>query len=69
MACPKIVPQKTFNYDIPQSKYEHVPKLPLRAIILGSSGSGKGILLQNMILDIYEKNFLQNTYLVSVNTY
>ena len=40
-----------------KSKYEMVPQLPMRSVILGPSGSGKAILLQNMILDIYKKMF------------
>ena len=38
---------------VKQSKYETVGELPIRSIIIGSSGSGKTVLLQNMILDIY----------------
>ena len=34
-----------------------VPKLPVRSIILGPSSSGKTILLQNMVLDIYRDCF------------
>jgi ABC-type cobalamin/Fe3+-siderophores transport system ATPase subunit len=40
-----------------QSKYDMVPRLPMRSVILGPSGSGKTILLQNMILDIYRDCF------------
>jgi len=54
---PKIQPIKLKEYEVKQSKYDVVPKLPLRAIILGPSGSGKSILLQNMIMDIYHKCF------------
>ena len=34
-----------------------MPKLPCRSILLGSSNSGKCILLQNLILDIYRDCF------------
>jgi hypothetical protein len=54
---PNIKPIKLKEYEVKQSKYNVVSKLPLRAIILGPSGSGKSILLQNMILDIYDKCF------------
>ena len=54
---PKIHPIKVKEYENKQSKYEMVPKLPVRSIILGPSGSGKTILLQNMVLDIYRDCF------------
>ncbi len=54
---PNIKPIKLKEYEVKQSKYNVVSKLPLRAVILGPSGSGKSILLQNMILDIYDKCF------------
>jgi len=41
-----------------------VGQLPIRNIILGPSGSGKGILLQNMILDIYRGCF-ERVYIFS----
>ena len=54
---PTIKLIKLKEYEVKQSKYNVVSKIPLRAIILGPSGSGKSILLQNMILDIYHKCF------------
>ena len=42
---------------MPESRYPVVGKLPIRAIALGPSGSGKSILLQNMIIDIYKGSF------------
>ena len=56
-AIPKIHPIKVKEYENKQSKYEMVPKLPVRSIIVGPSGSGKTILLQNMVLDIYRDCF------------
>ena len=50
---PNIKPIKLKEYEVKQSKYNVASKLPMRAIILGPSGSGKSILLQNFILDIY----------------
>ena len=57
MSFPKIEPIKLKEYTSKQSKYAQCAKLPMRSIILGPSGSGKTILLQNMILDIYEQCF------------
>ena len=54
---PIIKPIKTREYEVPESKYKQVGKLPFRTIVLGSSNSGKTILLQNMIIDIYKKLF------------
>ena len=42
---PKLEPIKVEQFESKQSKYKQVSKLPLREIILGPSGSGKGILL------------------------
>ena len=50
---PKIEPIKFKEYTSKQSKYPQCAKLPMRSIVLRPSGSGKTILLQNMILDIY----------------
>ena len=57
MSFPKVQPIKLKEYSSKQSKYEQCAKLPMRSIVLGPSGSGKTILLQNMILDIYEGCF------------
>ena len=57
MSKPNIVPISVKQYEVKQSKYEQVPKLPCRSLLLGSSNSGKGILLQNLILDIYRDCF------------
>jgi len=54
---PIVKPIQTKEYETRQSKYNVVSKLPLRSIVLGPSGSGKSILLQNMILDIYRDCF------------
>ena len=50
---PTIKPINLKEYEVKQSKYNVVSKLPIRSFILGPSGSGKLILLQNFILDIY----------------
>ena len=54
---PTVKPIETKTYETKQSRYDVVSKLPLRSIVLGPSGSGKSILLQNMILDIYRDCF------------
>ena len=56
--APTISPIKHIEYECKQSKYgEHVPKLPLRSMILSPPGGGKTVSLQNMILDIYRGCF------------
>jgi len=55
--APVIKPIKVKEFEFKQSKYKHCGSLPVRSILLGPSGSGKGVLLQNMILDIYKKCF------------
>ena len=65
-AVPNIKPIKTKQYDVPESRYKQAGKLPFRSIILGSSGSGKTILLQNMIIDIYKK---MNEYIYMFTEY
>ena len=54
---PTIKPIRLKEYEVKQSKYNVAAKLPVRSIILGPSGSGKSILLQNFILDIYKDCF------------
>ena len=64
MSKPDIKPISVKQYDVKQSKYEQVPKLPCRSILIGSSSSGKGVLLQNLILDIY-KDCFERVYVFS----
>ena len=54
---PIVKPSNAKEYEFKQSKYDIAPKLPFSQIITGPSGSGKGILLQSMILDIYRDVF------------
>ena len=56
-AYPVIKPHKMKEYEFKQSKFEVAPKVPFSQIVVGSSGSGKTILLQNMVLDIYRDCF------------
>jgi len=61
---PKIEPPKVIEFDVKQSKYQMVGKLPTRAILVGPSGAGKGVLLSNLILDVY-KNCFSRIYIFS----
>ena len=61
---PKIEPIRVKQYEVKQSKYPQCGKLPVRSILLGPSGAGKGVLLQNMILDIYRGCF-ERVYIFS----
>lgn len=58
MSVPNIKPigkQKT--YEVKQSKYEFISKLPTRAVLIAPSNSGKTVLLSNLIMDIYRDCF------------
>ena len=59
-----IKPIQTKQYEVKQSKFEACGKLPIRSIILGPSGSGKTILLQNMIMNLYDRCF-ERVYIFS----
>ncbi|MFM7979871.1 MAG: hypothetical protein ACKPKO_11200 [Candidatus Fonsibacter sp.] len=61
MNAPKLEPIKIKEYTIKQSNYKIVGSLPIRAVIIGPSGSSKTVLLQNMILDIYKNCFVINS--------
>ena len=56
---PIIKPINITDYDFKQSKYEHVPKLPFRSIVVASSTGGKTVLIQNLILNVYRDCFAQ----------
>ena len=64
MSKPYIKPISVKQYEVKQSKYEQAQKLPVRGILLAPSGGGKGVLLQNMILDIYRDCF-ERVYIFS----
>ena len=61
---PKIIPPKVVEFNVKQSKYDVVGKLPTRAILVGPSGAGKGVLLTNLILDVY-RNCFSRIYIFS----
>ena len=52
-----IKPLQLQDYTCKQSKHDIVPKLPLRGILLAPSGSGKTVLLSNLILNVYRDCF------------
>ena len=54
---PDVKPIDEIKYTFQQSKYEHVPHVPMRAMVVGPSGSGKSTLLVSFLLDIYFKVF------------
>ena len=62
MSTPHIEQIRIKQYTVKQNTSKTVGLLPIRSIILGPSGSGKPVLLQNMILDIYTDCFLQNLH-------
>ena len=49
---PIVKPYKSIEFEVDQSKYPNVGKLPTRSLIIGPSGTGKSVLLHNLILDI-----------------
>ena len=53
----KIEPISLKSFTCKQSKHSTVPGLPLRGVILAPSGSGKTVLLANLILKIYRGCF------------
>ena len=54
---PIIKPIDITGYEFNQSKYEHVPNLSFRSIIVASSTGGKTVLCQNLILSVYRNSF------------
>ena len=56
-STPAILPAKIKTHSCKQSKYPIAPECPFRAIAYGPSGSGKSVLLQQLILDVYKGCF------------
>jgi len=52
-----VKPHKAPEFEYKQSKFQHLPKLPLRGIVLGKSGAGKGVWLVDLILHKYRGCF------------
>ena len=59
---------KLQEYNCKQSKRDIVPKLPLRGILLAPSGSGKTVLLSNLILSVYRDCF-ERLYIFSLSVH
>ena len=58
MATPSLKPIELKEHTCSQGHYgDIVPKLPMRSMLVGPSGSRKTVLLTNMILDIYKGCF------------
>ena len=57
MTTPIVRPVNVKEYDFRQSKYDVAPRLPASMIISAPPGSGKTILPQSLILDIYRNCF------------
>ena len=57
MDIPIVRPRNITEYEYKQSKYDHVPRIPFRSIIVASSTGGKTVLIQNLILDVYRDCF------------
>ena len=57
MDIPIVKPYKTKEYTFTQSKYDVAPRIPFSMVITGQSGSGKTVLLSNLILNIYSGCF------------
>ena len=62
---PVIRPIDEITYEFPQSNYEVAPKVPFRAIITGPSGSGKSVLLTNMVKGSLVANFRYTNFWVA----
>ena len=64
----KIKNYTTQEYTQKQSKYEEAPKIPFRMLLLAPSNSGKTVLIQNMVIDIYDRCF-ERVYIFSPSVY
>ena len=61
---PNVQPVELTEFEAKQSKYKMVGKLPTRAMLVGRSGSGKGVLLSNITLDFY-RDCCSHIYILS----
>ena len=58
MTTPSLKPIQLKEHTCKQGKYgDIVPKLPMRSMLVGPPGSGKTVLLTNMVLDLYKDVF------------
>ena len=54
---PIVKPIDIPEYKYKNSKYDMMPSLPFRGILVASSTGGKTVLIQNLILNIYKGSF------------
>ena len=54
---PIVKPINIPEYKYKQSKYDMVPRVPFRSIIVASSTGGKSVLIQNLLLNVYRGSF------------
>jgi hypothetical protein len=59
-----VKPISMKEYTCKQSRYTHLPKVPLRMLVLAPSGSGKTVLISNLILNHY-RNCFERIYVFS----
>jgi hypothetical protein len=52
-----IKPHRAPQYEVSQSRFDHVPELPTRMLVVAPSGAGKTVLLVSLVLDVYPKAF------------
>ncbi len=55
--APVIKAPATKTYNVKQSKYDVVPKVPFKSVIYAPSNSGKTVLITNLIEHIYRGCF------------
>ena len=53
----RIQPIGKHDYNCQQSRFEHAPSLPTRMIFAGPYGAGKGVVMQNLCLNLYKHCF------------
>ena len=56
-SIPIVKPIDIPEYTYKNSKYDMMPSLPFRGILVASSTGGKTVLIQNLILNIYKGSF------------
>ena len=54
---PIIKPISNKSYTVKQSKFDNVPSLPARMLLVAPSGGGKTVLLTNLLTKIYDQCF------------
>ena len=52
-----ISPAQAIHWDAKGSRFKHMQKPPLRWLIAGPSGAGKGVTMQNLLLNHYRGAF------------